>query len=45
MPGTSATEKTVGITQFVSKSTDGFSGILKQRYSDFIVKEVRNYGE
>lgn len=45
MPGTCATEETVGIAQFVSTSTTGFSGILKQRYSDFIVKEVRINGD
>ncbi|KAK9709859.1 multisubstrate pseudouridine synthase 7, partial [Basidiobolus ranarum] len=33
-------EKSVGITEFISESTTGFSGILKHRYSDFMVNEI-----
>lgn len=39
--GARATEPTVGITHFLSQSDTSFSGVLKQRYSDFIVHEVR----
>ena len=31
----------MGISQFLSESDTSFSGVLKQRYSDFIVHEVR----
>lgn len=37
-------ENSVGITTYLSV-TKGFHGILKQRYSDFIVREVSIYGE
>ncbi|QQP53044.1 Pseudouridine synthase YOR243C, partial [Caligus rogercresseyi] len=30
----------VGITEYLSKDVPGFRGILKHRYSDFIVNEV-----
>ena len=33
-------ESMVGITEFVDTSSIGFTGIIKQRYSDFIVREV-----
>ncbi|XP_048239142.1 pseudouridylate synthase 7 homolog [Haliotis rufescens] len=36
-------ESDVGITQYVS-SHQGFTAIIKQRYSDFIVNEVSNEG-
>lgn len=39
--GKRAEEGTVGITQFMSDDTSVVSGVLKQRYSDFIVREVR----
>lgn len=38
------TEADVGITQFVS-SHPGFSGILKERYSDFVVHEISKNGK
>ncbi|KAM8820737.1 pseudouridylate synthase 7 homolog [Eudromia elegans] len=37
------TESDVGITKFVS-SHKGFSGILKERYSDFVVHEIAKDG-
>ncbi|XP_062346796.1 pseudouridylate synthase 7 homolog isoform X1 [Cinclus cinclus] len=37
------TERDVGITKFVS-SHKGFSGILKERYSDFVVHEIGKDG-
>ncbi|XP_038596890.1 pseudouridylate synthase 7 homolog isoform X2 [Tachyglossus aculeatus] len=37
------TELDVGITKFVSKH-QGFSGILKERYSDFVVHEIGKDG-
>ncbi|KAK1169294.1 hypothetical protein AOXY_G10284 [Acipenser oxyrinchus oxyrinchus] len=37
------TEKDVGILKFVSKH-EGFSGILKERYSDFVVHEISKEG-
>jgi len=36
-------ETLVGITQYVNKS-EGFSAVLKQRYSDFIVNEIDYHG-
>ncbi|TKC38281.1 hypothetical protein EI555_011775, partial [Monodon monoceros] len=38
------TELDVGITKFVS-SHQGFSGILKERYSDFVVHEIGKNGQ
>uniref|UniRef100_H2ZX24 Pseudouridylate synthase 7 homolog n=1 Tax=Latimeria chalumnae TaxID=7897 RepID=H2ZX24_LATCH len=38
------TEIDVGITKFVS-SHQGFSGILKERYSDFVVHEISKNGK
>ncbi|XP_077120870.1 pseudouridylate synthase 7 homolog isoform X2 [Ranitomeya variabilis] len=38
------TELDVGITKFVS-SHEGFSGILKERYSDFVVHEIGKDGK
>ncbi|PWY69790.1 putative pseudouridine synthase TruD/Pus7 [Aspergillus heteromorphus CBS 117.55] len=35
----------VGITEFVSDNTGGFSGILKKRYTDFLVNEIVPSGE
>ncbi|KAI3227947.1 hypothetical protein DTO012A7_6530 [Penicillium roqueforti] len=37
-------EVEVGITEFVS-NTEGFSGILKKRYTDFMVNEIMTTGE
>ncbi|XP_078409315.1 pseudouridylate synthase 7 homolog isoform X1 [Cetorhinus maximus] len=37
-------EQDVGITKFVS-SHHGFSGILKERYSDFVVHEINKEGK
>ncbi|XP_067915387.1 pseudouridylate synthase 7 homolog isoform X1 [Heterodontus francisci] len=37
-------EQDVGITKFVS-SHQGFSGILKERYSDFVVHEINKDGK
>ncbi|KAG0254418.1 multisubstrate pseudouridine synthase 7 [Actinomortierella ambigua] len=36
----STTEEMVGITTYVDPTIPGFSAIIKQRYSDFIVNEV-----
>ncbi|CAF3503976.1 unnamed protein product [Adineta steineri] len=36
-------EETVGITQFLSNH-DGFDGIIKYRYSDFLVNEISTNG-
>ncbi|ODV95504.1 hypothetical protein PACTADRAFT_50219 [Pachysolen tannophilus NRRL Y-2460] len=33
-------EEDVGICQYISPSIDGFHGILKQRYTDFLVNEI-----
>ncbi|XP_041349931.1 pseudouridylate synthase 7 homolog isoform X2 [Gigantopelta aegis] len=38
-----ASEEDVGVTEFIS-SHDGFSAIIKQRYSDFIVNEISKDG-
>ncbi|KAJ8371780.1 hypothetical protein AAFF_G00302240 [Aldrovandia affinis] len=38
------TELDVGILEFVSKH-EGFSGILKERYSDFVVHEINKDGK
>ncbi|KAJ5970233.1 uncharacterized protein N7479_000151 [Penicillium vulpinum] len=38
-------EAEVGITEFVSNDTEGFSGILKKRYTDFMVNEIMTTGE
>ncbi|KAJ6156089.1 hypothetical protein N7497_004974 [Penicillium chrysogenum] len=38
-------EVEVGITEFVSNDTEGFSGILKKRYTDFMVNEIMTTGE
>ncbi|CAN0497714.1 unnamed protein product, partial [Ectocarpus sp. 12 AP-2014] len=43
--GERAKESTVGITHFITENDTGFSGVLKQRYSDFIVHEVTRDGE
>ncbi|XP_019624819.1 PREDICTED: pseudouridylate synthase 7 homolog [Branchiostoma belcheri] len=37
-------ETDVGITEYISKH-EGFSGIIKQRYSDFLVREVDVQGK
>eukprot|EP00058_Branchiostoma_floridae_P009283 XP_002594771.1 hypothetical protein BRAFLDRAFT_81246 [Branchiostoma floridae] len=37
-------ETDVGITEYISKH-EGFSGIIKQRYSDFLVREVDVHGK
>lgn len=38
-------EKACGITEFVSSSVPGFSGVLKKRYTDFLVNEILPSGE
>ncbi|KAJ5997984.1 hypothetical protein N7499_005621 [Penicillium canescens] len=38
-------EVEVGITEFVSSDNEGFSGILKKRYTDFMVNEITTAGE
>ena len=43
MQGESSFESLVGITSFVN-SQQGFKGILKQRFSDFIVREIDEMG-
>ncbi|KAF5296932.1 hypothetical protein FQR65_LT10083 [Abscondita terminalis] len=40
----SFTEKEVGITEYIT-DLEGFSGIIKARYSDFQVNEINNSGE
>ncbi|KAJ5625236.1 hypothetical protein N7510_001545 [Penicillium lagena] len=35
----------VGITEYVSVDNEGFSGILKKRYTDFLVNEILPSGE
>jgi tRNA pseudouridine13 synthase len=40
-----AKEGEVGITDFVSTSTPGFSGVLKKRYTDFLVNEILPNGK
>lgn len=37
-------EKDIGITEYISDSLKGFTGILKARYSDFQVNEIDNDG-
>ncbi|KAH8433516.1 pseudouridine synthase PUS7 [Aspergillus melleus] len=38
-------ELDVGITEFVSADNEGFSGVLKKRYTDFLVNEIVPSGE
>lgn len=38
-------ERTVGITAYVSPEAPGFSCIVKQRYTDFLVNEILTTGE
>lgn len=38
------TEKDVGISQYISPNLAGFTGILKQRYTDFLVNEIGTDG-
>ncbi|RHZ61478.1 hypothetical protein CDV55_101487 [Aspergillus turcosus] len=38
-------EVEVGITEFVSADNVGFSGVLKKRYTDFLVNEILPSGE
>ncbi|CRG89177.1 hypothetical protein PISL3812_06213 [Talaromyces islandicus] len=38
-------EADVGITEFVSTDTPGFEGILKKRYTDFLVNEILPSGD
>ncbi|KAL1989680.1 hypothetical protein VTN49DRAFT_6877 [Thermomyces lanuginosus] len=38
-------EAQVGITEFVSTDVPGFEGVLKKRYSDFLVNEILPSGE
>ncbi|KAF3892343.1 Pseudouridine synthase, TruD [Trichophyton interdigitale] len=38
-------EAEVGITQFVSPDLPGFSGVVKKRYTDFLVNEILPSGE
>ncbi|XP_052753373.1 pseudouridylate synthase 7 homolog [Galleria mellonella] len=43
-PGKRLTEKDIGVTEYVSDH-EGFSGIIKARYSDFQVAEINEKGE
>lgn len=43
--GQALQERAVGITAYVSPDAPGFSGILKQRYTDFLVNEILPSGE
>ncbi|KAJ5162079.1 hypothetical protein N7492_007471 [Penicillium capsulatum] len=38
-------EQEVGITELVTADTEGFSGLLKKRYTDFLVNEILPSGE
>ncbi|KAI9701186.1 MAG: hypothetical protein M1836_001855 [Candelina mexicana] len=38
-------ERDVGITEYISPNAPGFSGILKKRYTDFLVNEVLPSGK
>jgi tRNA pseudouridine13 synthase len=38
-------EMRLGITSYVNRSICGFSGVLKQRYTDFIVNEILPSGK
>ncbi|MCJ1393339.1 hypothetical protein MMC18_006212 [Xylographa bjoerkii] len=38
-------EEDVGITEFISPDLPGFTGILKKRYTDFLVNEILPSGE
>ncbi|KAE8147464.1 pseudouridine synthase [Aspergillus avenaceus] len=38
-------EAEVGITEFVSAENEGFAGLLKKRYTDFLVNEILPSGE
>ncbi|KAF9887395.1 hypothetical protein FE257_010250 [Aspergillus nanangensis] len=38
-------EVEVGITEFVSADNEGFTGILKKRYTDFLVNEILPSGQ
>ncbi|PYH97329.1 tRNA pseudouridine synthase D [Aspergillus ellipticus CBS 707.79] len=40
-----ARELEVGITEYVSEANEGFSGILKKRYTDFLVNEIVPSGQ
>ncbi|KAL4795674.1 pseudouridine synthase [Aspergillus venezuelensis] len=40
-----AKELEVGITEFVSADNEGFGGILKKRYTDFLVNEILPNGK
>ena len=39
-----AAEKAVGITEYLTPDLPGFTGILKQRYTDFLVNEIDGAG-
>lgn len=43
--GQAQQEQAVGITAYASPEAPGFSGILKQRYTDFLVNEILPSGE
>ena len=43
--GQALQERAVGITAYVSPDAPGFSGILKQRYTDFLVNEIVPSGQ
>lgn len=45
VPATGITESDAGITQYVDATLKGFKGILKQRYTDFLVNEINLEGE
>lgn len=38
------TEESVGITEFLCPNAVGFQGLLKQRYTDFLVNEIDKDG-
>ncbi|CAI2166675.1 12705_t:CDS:10 [Funneliformis geosporum] len=42
--GKMAREVDVGITEFIDPTIPGFSGVIKQRFSDFLVYEIDNSG-
>lgn len=44
-PGAGISEVDVGITQYLRPDLKGFKGILKQRYTDFLVNEIDPEGK
>lgn len=45
VPTSTSLELKVGITEYLNPSLPGFTGVLKQRYTDFLVNEITPEGE